>query len=171
MTKNLLHIILSLLVAIPYAGVTQSRLFYSMGVVDRPTTETKIVGYVTTLNKNTACLQIVSGLYAYYGIAGNKLFSLECPTGPVLARPEIKLFPNPATNYIRLQSNQLLADQPSLLVRIIDATGRTILQQAVSNSQLYAGQGLYVGMLSSGNYFLKIESASLKQIIPFIKVN
>jgi hypothetical protein len=142
-----------------------------MGIVDRPANETKIAGYITTLEKNIACLQVVSGLYAYYGIAGNKLFALDCPTGPVIERPDIKLFPNPATNYIRLQSNQLLTDYLSLTVKIIDATGRTILQQSISNTRLYGGHSLYVGTLASGNYFLTIESNSLKQIIPFIKVN
>ena len=170
--KNILYSIpILLLVVMTYAGRAQSRLFFSMGVVDRPANETKIASYVTTLDKNVTCLQIVSGIYAYYGLAGDKLFTLDCPTEPVVVRPEIKLFPNPATNYIRVQSNQLLIDHPSLPLKIIDATGRTVMQKTVSNNQLYAGQSLFVGMLASGNYFLIIESTSLKQIIPFIKVN
>jgi hypothetical protein len=171
MKNNQYPILFLLLAVLTYTGMAQSRLFFSMSVVDRPDHETKISSYVTTLDKNVACLQLVSGIYAYYGITGNKLFTLNCPTGPVLVRPEIKLFPNPAINYIRAQSTQLLTDHPSLLFRIIDASGRTIMQQTVSNNQLYAGQSLFVGMLASGSYFLKIEGASLKQIIPFIKVN
>lgn len=170
--KNTHHYtILALLLTMTLWGKAQTRLFFSMGVIDRPTNEAKVAGYVTTINKNTACLQLVSGLYAYYGIAGNKLFAIDCPTGPVIVRPDIKLFPNPIKNYTRVQSNMLLTEHPLLKLVIIDASGRTVLRSAINNTQLHAGHSLFLGMLSAGSYFLKIESASLKQVIPFIKVN
>jgi hypothetical protein len=171
MKENRFHIIFLLLATASLTVSAQTQLFFSMGVVDRPSNEAKIAAYVNTINKSVNCLQVLSGLFAYYGIAGNKLFSLDCPTGPTIIRPEIRLFPNPATNYIRAQSNQLINDHPSLQLKVIDATGRTVMRQTVTNTQLYAGQSLYVGMIASGNYFLHIESGSLKQIIPFIKVN
>lgn len=165
------HIILLLLSSYPLIGLAQNPIFFSVSAVDPTTDQSKRASYTINLNKNVGCLQVQSGLYAWYGITGNKLFSADCPTGTPLARIEIKLFPNPAVNYTRLQSNILLNESPTLQLSIIDAIGRVVLRRSISNDQLYAGHSLYVGMLSAGNYFLKIEGASVKQVIQFIKVN
>lgn len=149
----------------------QSRLFFNVSAVDRTTDNTKIVSYATSIYKNTACLQVITGLSTFYGIVGNKLFVLDCSNGPVNSKPEIKLFPNPAMNYTRLQSTTLLLDNPNFQLRVFDAAGRLVMQHAITNSQLHAGYSLFLGTLASGNYFLKIEGASIYQVIPFIKVN
>jgi hypothetical protein len=74
-------------------------------------------------------------------------------------------------NYTRLQSTTLLLDNPNFQLRVFDAAGRLVMQRAITNSQLHAGYSLFLGTLASGNYFLKIEGASIYQVIPFIKVN
>ena len=157
--------------AVPELPMAQNRIFFSVNTVDRPTDNTKIASYVTGLYKTNACLQLFSGLYAFYGIVGNKAFALDCPTSPNGTSPEIRLFPNPAINYTRIQSSALLTDDPALQLWVYDAAGRTILQRTVSNVQLLAGYSLYTGSLASGNYFLKIESPNTKKVIPFIKIN
>ena len=171
MKKHFYHIILLLLSSFPIVGLAQNPIFFSVSAVDPTTDQSKRASYTINLNKNVSCLQVQSGLYAWYGIMGNKLFSADCPTGTPLVRIEIKLFPNPVVNYTRLQSNMLLNESPTLQLSIIDATGRIVMRRSISNDQLYAGHSLYLGMLSAGNYFLKIEGASVKQVIQFIKVN
>lgn len=171
MKRIIYHTILLLLAAGPFIIKAQPRLFFSVSAVDRLANNTKVASYVTSIKTNTACLQVVSGLYAFYGVVGTKLFVLDCPTGPITLMPTIKFFPIPVVNYGRIQSNVLIAEHPTLQVGVVDAAGRVVLQRSVSNTQLYAGYGLYLGMLAAGTYFLKIESVPFKQVIPFIKVN
>ena len=160
-----------LLCCISLTGVAQSRIFFSVSAVDRVSNINNIGSYPTSLNKSTTCLQVQSGLLAFYGIEGTSLFNLDCATLNPSNNPEIRLFPNPVVNYTRIQSTTLLTANPTLQLWITDAAGRVVLRRSVSNAQLYAGTSLFLGMLSSGNYFLKIEGPSIQQVIQFIKVN
>lgn len=172
MKKYLYHIVtLVLLSAGTVSAKAQTSIFFSVSAVDRDINNSPVASYITTIDTAASCLQVVSGLYAFYGVVGSRSFLLDCPSSPVIVKSEIKLFPNPAVNYTRIQSTVLLADNPTLQITFIDAAGRMVMQRTITNNQLFAGYSLYLGTVSSGNYFLRLEGATIKQVIPLIKVN
>jgi len=154
-----------------WPSAAQTRLFFSVSALNPVAGNTAVTSLPATIYKTSNCLLVASGLSAYYGITGLKPFALNCPNGPILIRPEIKLFPNPAIHYARVQSTLLLVDHPILQLTVVDASGRKVMQQALSNQQLYAGYSLYLGTLASGHYFLRTESTLFQLVTPFIKVN
>lgn len=72
-----------------------------------------------------------------------------------------KIFPNPATDFIMIQS-----DNPLQQIHIFASDGRLVRKQAVNNETKYR---LNISDLSTGNYYLQIESQSKMMRHQFIK--
>jgi cyanophycinase-like exopeptidase len=89
------------------------------------------------------------------GLQPNCLLNVE-----EVATELIKIYPNPAQDVLYIS-----AEKPLQSITLLDSFGRTILQREVSN---LLETSLSVERLSSGTYFLKVETAQgniLKKII------
>lgn len=73
----------------------------------------------------------------------------------------IKVFPNPATDYITIQNNF----KTIYHVSIIDHTGKTCLSKYISGNE----NRINISKLSTGNYFVKIVVEQQHLIFPMIK--
>lgn len=78
-------------------------------------------------------------------IRGDKINS----TGEYYTSVRIDIFPNPATNYIEIQSNSIMQN-----INIIDITGKVILQKRVNAHS----EQIDISNLSKGYYFINIQS-------------
>jgi len=73
---------------------------------------------------------------------------------------DLKLYPNPASNYIFINSND------SLEIQIIDMRGKKVFESVFGNND----NGIHVGNLRSGIYFAKLRSSNnFIKIVKFIK--
>lgn len=84
-----------------------------------------------------------------------------------LPKIEMSLFPNPAQNELQVQFSEIT--HTPFQIRIIDVTGKTVLEQSVSPSTLTLR--LQIGNLLSGNYYLIVEGASGRQVLEFNKLD
>lgn len=141
------------------------------GVIDAFPDGQKAYSQALSFNKSTLCLWLNTGLTLYAGINGNRSFELDCKPAPEISTTTLKLFPNPAVHYARLQSEGTPLPSGNLELSIIDESGRLMQRRSVDAASLSAGISLYMGMLAAGTYFLKIEGQELRRVIPFIKVN
>jgi hypothetical protein len=132
-------------------------------------------GYTSSLpiqfNATNDCLKLNSGLVVYAGLKGSQVFIISCRS--VTTEPGIKLtlFPNPATAVSRLVSSLLLRSEQQLLISVLDAKGRVVLQFNKTADQLFAGTDIDVQPLAAGSYFMRVDGRVYHQVIPFIKTN
>ncbi|MFZ9848103.1 MAG: glycosyl hydrolase family 18 protein [Flavobacteriales bacterium] len=137
--------------------VAKSALDYLLGVGSKPVSYTlKTSGGYPSL-KGMATWSINTDLDASYSFANNyaTIFS-ACPTTTsqqeLEAQKPIKLFPNPASDFINLDGTNLLGET----VKVYDISGQILLQQTITNNTVT----MDISSLSSGLYFVQVSSLS-----------
>ena len=136
-------------------GFSQSGSFYGVSVVGSFSQGMRASSLVQSFNKRTECLQLNTGLFLYYAIKGSSKFELTCQTNSSDTPIDIRLFPNPVRNYVRLEGSGPLDIDQNLSLSLFDA----------------AGTSFFWGWLQSGNYYLRVDGEELHRVIPFIKLN
>ncbi|MEY4586416.1 MAG: Secretion system C-terminal sorting domain [Bacteroidota bacterium] len=152
-------------------GFSQSGSFYGVSVVGSFSQGMRASSLVQSFNKRTECLQLNTGLYLYYGVKGNSRFELTCQSGSIVTPVDIRLFPNPVRNYVRLEGSGISENDQNLSLSLYDAAGKRLWEQVITVSQLIAGTSFFWGWLQSGNYYLRVDGEELHRVIPFIKLN
>lgn len=108
--------------------------------------------------------------YAYYKVAvmyyqGCESFSDSVGAGPIsvwddpLQKAQIIVFPNPATGAIHIEFPDDFVPQDTI---ILDILGEEILKVDRFSDQID------VSSLSSGIYFLRVQSMNFVQTVPFV---
>ena len=97
---------------------------------------------------------------------------VEVPNVLLIVTPvDIRLFPNPVRNYVRLAGSGISENDQNLSLSLYDAAGKRLWEQVITVSQLIAGTSFFWGWLQSGNYYLRVDGEELRRVIPFIKLN
>lgn len=112
-----------------------------------------------------ACGNIVSDTVRLTvgGIAKNELAS-------VVENTEMNLFPVPAQNVINLVTNGVA--EGSYSIRILDQTGKLVMDKNTSGSEVNAGLSIEISDMSTGAYFLELKNANgeVMSMSKFIKI-
>lgn len=148
----------------------QSVLFFSVGSTDAFSNGNTVSCLPFQINANNNCLEVDTGLSLYFGEIGNSPFVMNCSNGGSIVSPKITLYPNPVVDYATIISDSQLNTSVSLQLSIVDATGRAVLRQTINSNSLNTGLRLYLGQLSAGNYFLKLEGGAIRCVISFLKL-
>jgi hypothetical protein len=160
-----------LLLGIFLKGSSQSGSFYGVSVVGSFSQGMRASSLVQSFNKRTECLQLNTGLYLYYGVKGNSIFELTCQAGSIVNPIDIRLFPNPVRNYVRLEGSGFSDNDQNFNLSLYDAAGKRLWIQVIAANQLLVGVSFFWGWLQSGNYYLRVDGEDLHRVIPFIKLN
>ena len=115
-----------LLICIIQNGFSQSGSFYGVSVVGSFSQGMRASSLVQSFNKRTECLQLNTGLFLYYAIKGSSKFELTCQTNSSDTPIDIRLFPNPVRNYVRLEGSGLLDIDQNLSLSLFDAAGKRL---------------------------------------------
>ena len=97
-------------------------------------------------------------------VCGNSLMvDATCPTMSIqdIEKTRFVVFPNPASNFININSNSNVAE---FKFQLYDLNGRLIKKGNLKNSKK-----INISYLKSGVYMLKIYNSSLNQIVKIIK--
>jgi PKD repeat protein len=97
--------------------------------------------YIITLSVNNAC-----GLFITTDTVVVNSVSVQQPEAGL----QVRLFPNPATDYVKLAFDQLVQGR----VELFAADGRMVLEQKIGGSELY----LPVAALARGNYSVRVKT-------------
>ena len=83
-------------------------------------------------------------------------------------RFEVSLYPNPAGNVLSLKIES--EKKANLQVQIVDAEGKVLLTQLLNSEAGSTLKTIKVSALKSGNYFMKMTSATEQWVIAFEKI-
>lgn len=150
---------------------SQSRSFFSIGVMGSLSKGERVTSLAQSFNNKADCLQLNTGLALYSGYFGIREFDLACKSNPSSPAVEIRLYPNPVQNYVRIEGSGFMGNEPQITMVLFDDNGRKVLQEIVTTAQLITGRSYNWGWLSSGNYYLRVDGYNTHRIIPFIKLN
>ena len=164
-----LHIIF--LCLIPTVVFAQPSVIYSIGAIGNLSGQTEAKCLSQSIIFSNGCVQLQTGLSLFSGLIGLRDFNLDCKPSTTPTPVNIRLYPNPVINYVRLEGTGFSTSETKIDLSIIDATGRLIQKQQIIAAALLNGSSYYWGWLQSGNYFLRIEADNVKRIIPFVKLN
>ncbi|PHN07076.1 T9SS type A sorting domain-containing protein [Flavilitoribacter nigricans] len=103
---------------------------------------------------------IVGGLFGYQASGSN---NEQLSDNQI----NISAFPNPATNYLRLQRATTELVQSTLPVALFDAAGRLIQRTQLAQDQDYLE--LNLSDLSAGNYFLRVGEGPAAKVQKIVK--
>jgi hypothetical protein len=168
MYRTLYILVLFLL---PVFANSQSQLFFSVGAIDNRAADFKVSSMPLSINRMIGCIQFNTGLSLYAGIRGNKTFIRDCPAVVETLPVKFLLFPNPIESYARLTAAGLPSGLDHLRIKVVDALGRSVMDNTITTANLLTGRSIYFGFLSSGNYYLIISAPQIHQVISFIKAN
>ncbi|MEY3324513.1 MAG: Secretion system C-terminal sorting domain [Bacteroidota bacterium] len=160
-----------LLCFIPTVAFAQPSVIYSIGAIGNLSGQTEAKCLSQSIIFSNGCVQLQTGLSLFSGLIGLAEFNLDCKPSTTPTPFNIRLYPNPVINYVRLEGSGFSTSETKIDLSIIDATGRLIQKQQIIAAALLNGSSYFWGWLQSGNYFLRIESDNVKRIIPFVKLN
>jgi hypothetical protein len=166
-----LPLLILLLSAFSIGSFGQSSQSFRVGAIDMFENGERAASNALTFNKSAECVQLNTGLNLNEGVKGLRDFDLTCKNYINRINVRFNLFPNPVVNSTRLQSSVLLNNPQPILLVVIDALGRVVLNKTVSAGLLYNGVNLNFSSLPAGSYYIKINTSDVHQFIPFIKVN
>jgi hypothetical protein len=168
---NWLKLHIFLLYLIPSMVFSQTGVIYSISAIGNLSGGTESKSIPQNIIFSNGCIQLQTGLSLFSGLIGQTDFNLDCKSGTTPNLATIRLYPNPVSNYVRIEGSGFSSNDTKIELSIIDATGRIIQKQQVLSAALLNGNSYYWGWLQSGNYFLRVEADNLKRIIPFVKLN
>ncbi len=149
----------------------------------------KLLGSAVTTNDNFGRSVAVDGTYAGVGAFkddfGSSLdqgsayfYEDNCPLRPAnvversSSRPiknsSLRCFPNPSTDVINIEFT--LEEEENVQVRVVNAMGQvvsTLLDGKVSGESRFQWEGAQFG---NGMYFIRIESATMRELVPVVIV-
>lgn len=148
----------------------------------------KLLGSAVTTNDNFGRSVAVDGVYAGVGAFKDDLGSSldqgsayfyedNCPLRPAnavarssdaLKNSSLRCFPNPSTDVINIEFT--LEEEENVQVRVMNAMGQvvsTLLDGKVSGESRFQWEGKQFG---NGMYFIRIESATMREVVPVVIV-
>lgn len=83
------------------------------------------------------------------------LNGIECNNKSIFPQGEIRLFPNPATNLLNIETESDISDEG--MVTVFDVMGRLLYSESILLNTIYP---LNITLLENGLYFIKISSSN-----------
>lgn len=152
-------------------SIAQAPTAASVGVVGPFLQGNRASSMAIQFNGTKECFQVQSGLVLYSGIKGVGNFELFCQTVSNMQPVDIRLFPNPVQQYVRLEGNDFNVLDQQIRLSVFDAVGKRVWEQTVTTYQLEVGISFFWGWLQAGTYYLQAKSELMNKVIPFIKLN
>ena len=159
-----------LLVAAEWS-IAQVSTAASVGVVGAFLQGNRASSMAIQFNAAKECFQVQSGLVLFSGIKGVGNFEFVCRTASNIQPVDIRLFPNPVQQYVRLEGNGFSELDQQIWLSVFDAGGKRVWEQTITTYQLEVGVSFFWGWLQAGTYYLQVKSELVSKVIPFIKSN
>ncbi len=102
----------------------------------------------------------------------NKALKIACGLADVkpglVSKPTLRVYPNPANDYINIEATNLAPGKIS--IQVSDITGRILIQKAIENTTENTNLAIDIKGISAGMYFITLETNGA-QIIRKIVIN
>ena len=115
------------------------------------------------------CIDVQTGINVFSSKNGTEKFVVNCKVNLDINTLGIKFYPNPVINNAHLKFIAIPILQNIFSLSIFTTTGDLIQIRKETGYTIYQGILLNLNTLSTGTYFIQIESLSTIDIIKFIK--
>jgi hypothetical protein len=123
-----------------------------------------------TFSSNSNCLNVQNGAALLTGDRGNGLFAANCETITKINSLGIQLFPNPVSDFTKVKFMNTPPLYDNYIITILGLDGSRIINLSATGYELFQGKQINLSSLSSGTFFIQIESSKYIDAIKFIKV-
>jgi hypothetical protein len=123
-----------------------------------------------TFNSNSNCLNVQNGAALLTGDRGNGLFAANCETITKINSLGIQLLPNLVSDFTKVKFKNTPPLYDNFIITIIGLDGSRITNLNATGYELFQGKQINLSSLSSGTFFIQIESSKYIDAIKFIKV-
>jgi len=122
-----------------------------------------------SFNSNSNCLNVQNGAAVLTGERGTGLFVANCEAITKINLLGIKLFPNPVSDYTKVKFTNTPPLNENFVITILGLDGSKITISKATGYELFQGKTINLSSLSTGSYFIQIESLKYIDALKFIK--
>jgi hypothetical protein len=123
-----------------------------------------------TFTSSSNCLNVQNGAAVLTGERGNGLFATNCEAITKINSLGIKLFPNPVSEFTKVKFTNTPPLNDNFIITILGLDGAKVANLNATGYELYQGKQINLSSLSTGTFFIQIESSKYIDAIKFIKV-
>ena len=123
-----------------------------------------------TFTSSSTCLNVQNGAAVLTGDRGNGLFAANCEAITKVNSLGIKLFPNPVSDFTKVKFINMPPLNDNFNISILGLDGSKVTNISATGYELFQGKQINLSSLSSGTFFIQIESSKYIDAIKFIKV-
>jgi len=123
-----------------------------------------------TFSSISNCLNVQNGAAVLTGDRGNGLFAANCETITKINSLGIQLLPNPVSDFTKVKFMNTPPLYDNFIITILGLDGSRITNISATGYELFQGKQINLSSLSSGTFFIQIESSKYIDAIKFIKV-
>jgi hypothetical protein len=138
----------------------------SVGAISNFSNNSMAINFSSSSN----CLNVQNGTAVIAGDRGNGLFAANCEAVTKINALGIKLFPNPVSDITKVKFMNTPPLNDNFVITILGLEGNNITTLSATGYELFQGKNINLSSLSSGTFFLQIESSKYIDAIKFIKV-
>ena len=138
----------------------------SVGVINNFSNNSMALTFSSSLN----CLNVQNGAAVLTGDRGNGLFAANCEAITKLNSLGIQLLPNPVSDFTKVKFTNIPPLNDNFNITILGLDGSKITNLSATGYELFQGKQINLSSLSSGTFFIQIESSKYIDAIKFIKV-
>ncbi len=166
-------ILILITMSLPCVLCAQIRLSYSIGGIGGSTVNTASSAKTATYSSpmvlsGTKCYTVTNSI-AKFSPTNSGAFFTACDVTPQYIKINIKVFPNPATNYTVIQFLNKLEFDNKFNVTLFSEVGQLVQRLEVTQDQLLNGYRFDLTSFANGLYFLQVSSSQILQTYKIIK--
>ena len=122
-----------------------------------------------TFSSISNCLNVQNGAAVLTGDRGNGLFAANCETITKINSLGIQLLPNLVSDFTKVKFKNTPPLYDNFIITILGLDGSRITNISATGYELFQGKQINLSSLSSGTFFIQIESSKYIDAIKFIK--
>ena len=122
-----------------------------------------------TFTSSSNCLNVQNGAAVLTGERGNGLFATNCEAITKINSLGIKLFPNPVSDFTKVKFTNTPPLNDNFIITILGLDGAKVANLSATGYELFQGKQINLSSLSSGTFFIQIESSKYIDALKFIK--
>ena len=148
-------------------GNAQQLTMSSMGMLNNTTNLSTAMNFKSTAN----CIDVQSGIANYSSKVTYGEFAINCNIDQKINTLGLRLFPNPVISNTKIKFSSTPPLNENFKLTICNPEGMIMRILNTNGYQLFQGYIVNLTDLTSGNYFIKIESPQFIEALKFIKIN
>ena len=122
-----------------------------------------------TFSSSSNCLNVQNGTDVLTGDRGTGLFVTNCEAITKINSLGIKLLPNPVSDFTKVKFTNVPPLNENFIITILGLDGSRVANLSATGYELFQGKQINLSSLSTGTFFIQIESSKYIDALKFIK--